>query len=370
MRSHVKRAGVAIALIVTAIMPSAGAATTPEVRLSLDFEGSARIVAVTVGAGDRVSKGQVLARVDGAESAAALAQAKGGLFTAVSALAKLTAAQTPEARAVDAVSVTQAKAAVTAASAAYADAVASARADDAGALTGVTSARAALAAMQVHVAAAVRSRQLAIEQATRAAVTAQASLVTDQQTVTDAKGKLAKDSAAVTSHGCTTASTDADCAVLAAAVDKDEQALAVASTAVAGSTAQVTQTSDALATVRQNDVSEAADDAQSLQQAQATLDSAVVARTKQTVQSRTALDQARATVLGARVSQEATVADNAAKHSAPTERELADARADAAPGSSGAAGMQRVRAPHRTERDGRDLSHLRHDAAVRAACRH
>ncbi|MDX6455537.1 MAG: HlyD family secretion protein, partial [Gaiellaceae bacterium] len=109
--------------------------------LTLNFQSSGTLTHVDVKAGQQVTRGQVLGRIDSTDAAASMRQAKAALSAAQANLQNAVTGETAAQRKQDALSVTQAKAAVTAAETALKNAKSAAASDN-------TSARQALSQAQ------------------------------------------------------------------------------------------------------------------------------------------------------------------------------------------------------------------------------
>jgi multidrug efflux pump subunit AcrA (membrane-fusion protein) len=99
--------------------------------LSVGFETSGQVVSVNVKPGDRVSKGQVVGRLDATSAQASVDQAVASLATAKATLAQAESGETAQQRQADAVSVKQARASIGQAQTSVRTARAQLRLDDA-----------------------------------------------------------------------------------------------------------------------------------------------------------------------------------------------------------------------------------------------
>jgi multidrug efflux pump subunit AcrA (membrane-fusion protein) len=109
--------------------------------LSVGFATSGRVTDVAVKPGQRVSKGQVLGRLDSTGAAAAVKQAEAALASANANLGQAEAGETSQQKAADTASLAQSRAQVTQAETSLRNAQAQLRADDSSTSQGVKSAR-------------------------------------------------------------------------------------------------------------------------------------------------------------------------------------------------------------------------------------
>jgi macrolide-specific efflux system membrane fusion protein len=129
---------------------SASGTVQAATNLSVGFETSGRVTEVAVKPGQRVTKGQVLGRLDATDATAAVKQAEASLASATANLAQAKAGETPQQKAADAVAVAQSKAQVTQAQTALKTARAQFKTDDASTSRSVASAKSTIPLTQAR----------------------------------------------------------------------------------------------------------------------------------------------------------------------------------------------------------------------------
>jgi HlyD family secretion protein len=168
-----------VAETVTATGPVAAAQTLP-----LSFKSSGKLAELTVSVGQKVKKGDVLARIDPADLQAALDQAKANLQQAQAAFTKAQQGATPE-------QVEAAKVALTNAQQAADDAQKSAAASRASAAKDVEAAQAAIGSSQAQVTAAEDALAAARDQAAKKLAADQVAVDNAQKALDAAKNVVA-----------------------------------------------------------------------------------------------------------------------------------------------------------------------------------
>jgi multidrug efflux pump subunit AcrA (membrane-fusion protein) len=187
--------------VVLSSVSASGSVATPT-NLSVGFETSGRVASVDVTAGQRVSKGQVIGRLDQTDAKASLATAQAAL---ASAKANLLTAQTGESapqRQADTVALAQSK-------------------------TQVTQAKASLKTVQAQLATDTRTTAQSITAAksTLAVRQAQAQLTIDQGGERGAVAKQKADQAKLTVNGTSYASADAAVSAWTSTVNQDKSSV-------------------------------------------------------------------------------------------------------------------------------------------------
>jgi macrolide-specific efflux system membrane fusion protein len=178
---------------------SASGTVQAATNLSVGFQTSGLVTAISVKPGQHVTKGQVLGRLDQTDATAAVKQAEASLASANANLAQDQAGETTQQKAADAISLTQGKAQVTQAQTALKSARAQLKTDDAMTSRSVTSAKSSATVTQDE-------RQLKADQGNLAAAVA----------------KLKADKAKLTISGTTYASADAAVSAITNVVNQDK----------------------------------------------------------------------------------------------------------------------------------------------------
>jgi macrolide-specific efflux system membrane fusion protein len=164
---------------------SASGTVQAATNLSVGFQTSGRVTEVDVKAGQKVSKGQVLGRLDSTDATAAVNQAAANVASATANLAQAVAGETPQQKTADAASLAQSKAQVTQAE------------------TSLKSARA-----QLKTDGASTSQSVASAKSSATITQDQKQLKADQGNLAAAVAKLKADKAKLTINGTTYASAD------------------------------------------------------------------------------------------------------------------------------------------------------------------
>ncbi len=246
---------VVIAFLGGGALAASGSSGVDAIQVDLNFETPGVLTDVLVGPGERVTKGQVLARIDDGDAQANLATAQAGLARARATLRQLSEGMSPQERAQAQVEQEQAAATTDAAAVARSDAQAQASQTSTGLETDVGHAQSQLQALIATAAQDEVAYQAAIDQAraqltadqtklqTRRAelVTAQAEVAAAQSRVDAATARLAQDEAAYNQAGCPSRSSDSDCQAMAAAIQSDRQQLIDAQSELADAKAAVQQ---------------------------------------------------------------------------------------------------------------------------------
>lgn len=313
-------------LIGTTPLPSEGSQSGEEVKLALDFESPGRVTHVGVRPGDRVRRGQVLARVDDTEARAAVAQAEAAVASARAQVDQLRQGMSAEELAEADAAIAQSQAAIDAAAGAYENASESASHDTVSLDAAVRFAREALESTRARVAQNAQGRQLVIDQAARAVAEAQDRRTRDQQSLDAARATLAAHEAEYQQRGCAGEPDDDPCRSLAETIERDREAVAAAEVALANSRAQVTAAQNTLDSARQNDAAGDVEDQRAVLDAEAQVDVAELDRERGRVQAEGSIDQAASNLRAAELARQASEAARAAsvaRESAATTTELA-----------------------------------------------
>jgi macrolide-specific efflux system membrane fusion protein len=164
---------------------SASGTVQAATNLSVGFQTSGRVTAVDVKPGQRVTKGQVLGRLDSTDATAAVKEAEANLATANANLAQARAGETAQQKTADALSLTQSKAQVTQAETALKNAQAQLKTDD-----------------------TATGQSVALAKSTATVTQSQKQLKADQGNLAAAVAKLKADKAKLTINGTTYANPD------------------------------------------------------------------------------------------------------------------------------------------------------------------
>jgi multidrug efflux pump subunit AcrA (membrane-fusion protein) len=162
---------VVIAFLGGGALAASGSSGVDAIQVDLNFETPGVLTDVLVGPGERVTKGQVLARIDDGDAQANLATAQAGLARARATLRQLSEGMSPQERAQAQVEEEQAAATTDAAAVARSDAQAQASQTSTGLETDVGHAQSQLQALIATAAQDEVAYQAAIDQA-RAQLTA------------------------------------------------------------------------------------------------------------------------------------------------------------------------------------------------------
>ena len=347
---------VVVAFLGGGALAASGSSGVDAIEVDLNFETPGVLTGVLVRPGQRVTEGQVLARIDDGDARANLATAQAGLARASATLRQLSEGMNPAERAQAGVEQEQAAAAIDAAAVARNDAQALASQTSTGLATDVGHSRSQLQALIATAAQNEVGYQAAIDQARaqlaadqtklqdrRAElVAAQAEVAAAQSRVDAAAARLAQDEAAYNNAGCLSRPSDPDCQTMAAAIQADRQELndAQAELAVAKPAVQQAQSGveDAVDQVRldgeavTNAVNAQAEgrlaDQQAIDRGREAVEDAENANALGSLQGAQQTHDSAAALRAAVLSERAAATANAVDHQPPTPSALAIARSD------------------------------------------
>ena len=331
--------------VVTASVSGTGN-VTPGNDVALNFTTAGVVTEIDVIAGEHVTAGQVLARVDATQAQANLTNAEASLTAARSKFQDTVNNLTPQQRAQDAVALAQAQNQVAQAQQSFNDQQALIGQDTTVQQTALTQAQQAVTNAQANAAQDATTQQLAVTQAEQGVANAQANaaqdVTTQQLAVTQAQTQLSDDQAsannvsadqsAVSSDQSKLSSDQAteqsDCAAPAKpscpadqqAVATDQQNLTAAQAKLSSDQAaanKVPQDQNTVVNAQNNQQAAALKDAQSLQSAQNALGNAQNNAAATKLKDGQSLDSAQNSVTNAQLAQESAQAANAAKEAPP-----------------------------------------------------
>jgi HlyD family secretion protein len=345
-----------IAFLGGGALAASGSSGVDAIEVDLNFETQGVLTDVLVRPGERVTEGQVLARIDDGDARANLATAQAGLARARATLRQLSEGMSPAETAQARVEQEQAAASTSAAAVARSDAQALASQTSTGLGTDVGHAQSQLQALIATAAQNEVAYQAAIDQAraqlaadqTKLAdrraelVAAQAEVAAAQSRVDVAAARLAQDEAAYNQAGCPSRPSDPDCQAMAAAIQADRQELNDAQAELADAKAAVQQAQsgvdDAVDQVRldgeavTNAVNAQATgrlaDQQAIDRGREAIEDAENAKALGRLQGAQQTDASAAALRAAVLSERAAAAANAVEDQPPTPSALAIARSD------------------------------------------
>jgi HlyD family secretion protein len=347
---------VVVAFLGGGALAASGSSGVDAIEVDLNFETASVLTDVLVRPGQRVTEGQVLARIDDGDAQANLATAQAGLARARGTLRQLSEGMSPAEMAQAAVEQEQAAAATDAAAAARSDAQALASQTSTGLATDVGH---SLSQLQALIAAAAQNEvayQAVIDQA-RAQLSAdqtklqarraellaaQAEVAAAQSRVDAAAARLTQNEAAFNNAGCPSRPSDPDCQTMSAAIQADRQELNDAQAELADAKAAVQQAQsgveDAVDQVRldggavTNAVNAQAAgrlaDQQAIDRGREAIEDAENAKALGRVQGAQQTHDRAAALRTAVLSERAAAAANAVEDQPPTPSALAIARSD------------------------------------------
>jgi HlyD family secretion protein len=297
---------------------SASGNVSADTELALSFQQSGRVTEIAVKAGQRVTKGSLLAAVDDSAQVAAYATAEANLQSAEARLANRKAGLTVDERAQAAVSETQAELSVDSAQATLDNATASAAQNTVGYDESIRQATLALANTRSIVEKSTATQQAAVDQAQTSSDAENATLTADQAEY----DSLYADQTTC-DNGGTPSGSGVTCANVAAK-------LATAKTALDAQTSKTLSAANALTNARNSQNSGAASNKQSVDNAENTLRNAQNNKTSGELKDQQTVANAARSLTSAQTSLESTVVSNRVKAATPKDSDIASDEASIA----------------------------------------